>query len=74
MQEQDSLTSSNTLPCRVPGCKKMAIQGTTDLSLCEDHLHLMYKATTYVRPIPKIGRNSECICGSKKKFKKCCGK
>lgn len=29
--------------------------------------------TTYVRPTPKIGRNAPCSCGSKKKFKKCCG-
>ena len=28
----------------------------------------------YVREFPKIGRNSECICGSGKKFKKCCGR
>lgn len=23
---------------------------------------------------PKIGRNSQCPCGSNKKFKKCCGR
>ncbi|MFN8674162.1 MAG: SEC-C metal-binding domain-containing protein [Candidatus Sericytochromatia bacterium] len=28
--------------------------------------------TTYVREEPKIGRNDPCICGSGKKFKKCC--
>ena len=27
----------------------------------------------YVRPIPKIGRNDPCLCGSEKKYKKCCG-
>jgi len=27
-----------------------------------------------VRQTPKIGRNDPCSCGSKKKFKKCCGK
>ena len=27
-----------------------------------------------VRKSPKIGRNDPCSCGSKKKFKKCCGK
>ncbi|KMP11918.1 hypothetical protein UR09_02320 [Candidatus Nitromaritima sp. SCGC AAA799-A02] len=28
----------------------------------------------FVRDYPKIGRNDPCFCGSKKKFKKCCGK
>jgi hypothetical protein len=28
---------------------------------------------TYVRPEPKVGRNDPCICGSGKKYKKCCG-
>ncbi|MCH2111123.1 MAG: YchJ family protein [Polyangiaceae bacterium] len=27
-----------------------------------------------VRDAPKIGRNDPCICGSGKKYKKCCGK
>ena len=34
------------------------------------------KATSgkpFVRDQPKVGRNDPCICGSKKKFKKCCG-
>ncbi len=26
------------------------------------------------RQNPKVGRNEDCICGSGKKFKKCCGK
>lgn len=28
----------------------------------------------YVREEPKVGRNDPCICGSGKKYKKCCGK
>jgi len=24
--------------------------------------------------VPKVGRNEPCPCGSKKKYKKCCGK
>ena len=28
---------------------------------------------TIVRESPKVGRNDPCICGSGKKFKKCCG-
>ncbi|MEE4359159.1 MAG: YchJ family protein [Desulfococcaceae bacterium] len=27
----------------------------------------------YIRPEPKIGRNTPCPCGSGKKYKKCCG-
>ncbi len=26
-----------------------------------------------IRPNPKVGRNDPCPCGSRKKFKKCCG-
>jgi uncharacterized protein len=29
--------------------------------------------TTFVRAIPKVGRNDPCPCGSGKKYKKCCG-
>ncbi len=28
----------------------------------------------YIRQQPKVGRNEPCICGSGKKYKKCCGK
>jgi hypothetical protein len=31
------------------------------------------KASTYLRPGVKIGRNDPCPCGSGKKYKKCCG-
>jgi preprotein translocase subunit SecA len=27
---------------------------------------------TYARGAPKVGRNDACICGSGKKYKKCC--
>ena len=42
-----------------------------------DHLNGMrildrQKETTYIRPDKKIGRNDPCICGSGKKYKKCC--
>ncbi|MBC87449.1 MAG: hypothetical protein CL677_09770 [Bdellovibrionaceae bacterium] len=30
--------------------------------------------TTFERAQPKVGRNDPCICGSGKKFKKCCGR
>ena len=29
--------------------------------------------TTYVREVPKVGKNSPCPCGSGKKYKRCCG-
>jgi uncharacterized protein YchJ len=31
------------------------------------------RSTTYTRKEEKIGRNDPCICGSGKKYKKCCG-
>ena len=30
--------------------------------------------TPFTRNQPKVGRNDPCPCGSKKKYKKCCGK
>ena len=35
-----------------------------------DHAHV---PQPYVREQPKVGRNEPCVCGSGKKFKKCCG-
>jgi SEC-C motif domain protein len=37
----------------------------------EGHHH--EKPETVVREEPKIGRNDPCVCGSGKKYKKCCG-
>lgn len=37
-----------------------------------DHAH-HHKPAPYVRSEPKVGRNDPCVCGSSKKFKKCCG-
>ena len=37
----------------------------------EDHNH--HKPQTVIRQSPKVGRNDPCVCGSGKKFKKCCG-
>ena len=33
----------------------------------------MPQIETYKREAPKVGRNDPCICGSGKKYKKCCG-
>jgi len=41
-----------------------------------DHGHAQEHAHApqpYVREQPKVGRNEPCVCGSGKKFKKCCG-
>lgn len=74
MTEETTDNTTTNMTCMVRGCKKTAIDGTIDLALCEDHLHLAYKTRTYVRKFRKIGRNELCFCGSTKKFKKCCGK
>lgn len=36
----------------------------------EEHDHS--NSITYHRNVPKIGRNDPCLCGSGKKYKKCC--
>ena len=39
----------------------------------EGHKHHHEKPQTILRESPKIGRNDPCVCGSGKKYKKCCG-
>ncbi|MCB0347525.1 MAG: YchJ family protein, partial [Bdellovibrionales bacterium] len=39
----------------------------------EGHHHHHHAAQTVVREEPKVGRNDPCVCGSGKKYKKCCG-
>lgn len=39
----------------------------------EGHHHHHEKPQTVLRESPKIGRNDPCVCGSGKKYKKCCG-
>jgi len=34
----------------------------------------MVKPKPMVRHSHKVGRNDPCVCGSGKKFKKCCGR
>lgn len=45
--------------------------------LTEEERKELYKkqklSTTYVKEV-KVGRNDPCICGSGKKYKKCCGR
>ncbi|MBI3924490.1 MAG: SEC-C domain-containing protein [Armatimonadetes bacterium] len=36
------------------------------------HHHHHAPDRTVVRKQPKVGRNDPCLCGSQKKFKKCC--
>ena len=37
------------------------------------HHHHHHTPLTVVREAPKVGRNDPCVCGSNKKYKKCCG-
>ena len=39
-----------------------------------NHGHSHSKLEPITRKDAKVGRNDPCSCGSKKKFKKCCGK
>lgn len=39
----------------------------------EGHAHSHAKPETHRREQPKVGRNDACVCGSGKKYKKCCG-
>ena len=39
-----------------------------------NHGHDHEKKAPNVNKGPKVGRNDPCPCGSKQKFKKCCGK
>ncbi len=38
-----------------------------------NHSHAHNSVQPFVRTAPKVGRNEPCLCGSGKKFKKCCG-
>lgn len=38
-----------------------------------DHNRRAVAQTPYLRDVAKIGRNDPCLCGSGKKYKKCCG-
>lgn len=38
-----------------------------------NHHHHHEALRPIVRDAPKVGRNDPCICGSQKKYKKCCG-
>lgn len=38
-----------------------------------NHGHSHEALKPIVRDAPKVGRNDPCICGSLKKYKKCCG-
>ncbi len=38
-----------------------------------NHGHSHEALKPLMRTAPKIGRNDPCLCGSQKKYKKCCG-
>ena len=41
---------------------------------CNHHHHHHDMLKPILRDTPKIGRNDPCVCGSGKKYKKCCSK
>jgi uncharacterized protein YchJ len=45
--------------------------------ITESWTDMILEQTEAVHPntkIPQLGRNAPCVCGSGKKYKKCCGK
>ncbi len=49
-----------------------ALTPSPDHDYDHDHAH-SHVPRSYARDQPKVGRNEPCVCGSGKKFKKCCG-
>ncbi len=47
-------------------------QDDTPIDLFAEEDDLSDYPEPYIRPLPKIGRNEPCPCGSGKKYKKCC--
>lgn len=47
-------------------------QDDTPIDLFAEEDDLSDYPEPYIRPLPKIGRNQPCLCGSGKKYKKCC--
>jgi uncharacterized protein YecA (UPF0149 family) len=41
--------------------------------LSGDDFHPVRQRASVMQGAPKVGRNDPCLCGSGKKFKKCCG-
>ena len=50
------------------------LQADDDIIFTSSNPDYSVKETTKIGAQPKVGRNEPCICGSGKKFKKCCGK
>ena len=71
---QDEFTE--LLQSEQPESEKITVrQQVTPQMLATRSIRKMFgiRLQPVVRDFPKIGRNSQCICGSGKKFKKCCG-
>ncbi len=49
------------------------IEGEAHTHKAGEDPHVHEKIQTVQRESPKIGRNDPCLCGSGKKYKKCCG-
>jgi len=53
----------------------MTAHAATEGSVSHDHYSKVVRsASTYRKPGQKIKRNSRCPCGSRRKWKKCCGR
>lgn len=61
---------SDNMPGGVP--RYPPPQGDTPIDLFAEEGELDDFPEPYIRPLPKIGRNDPCPCGSGKKYKKCC--
>lgn len=73
MQETSYATKDNSLMRKL---QQEFFSGVTEEAIIkkmDERLEtLKDEGHTFVRRIPKIGRNASCQCGSGKKFKKCC--
>ena len=49
------------------------LSALADEAMADEEMEEAPRATP-VRAGPKVGRNDPCVCGSGKKFKKCCGR
>ncbi len=73
MNDQQQIQELNEKWMATP---RPAFDGKTpaEMSQGDPSLMGMKKVETYRREEAKVGRNDPCPCGSRKKYKKCCGK
>lgn len=67
-KQKDSTESEAVVDTHAPSNHEVHVHGPN----CNHHHH--HEALKPIlRAAPKVGRNDPCICGSEKKYKKCCG-